>query len=129
MSFSGLAICQTEKGTQMGSIQDPAVFLAARRASLAQFIVAQVHGVPVEELRKPTRGRPHVARARQISIHLARKVFDLNHRQLALEFGRDRSTVHHACCLIEKMRGQNDQFDSTLSWMETLLRRAAGMPQ
>jgi chromosomal replication initiation ATPase DnaA len=113
----------------MGSIQDPVVFLAARRASLAQFIVAQVHGVPVQELRQPTRGRPHVARARQISIHLARRVFDLNHRQLAQEFGRDRSTVHHACGLIEKMRAENEQFDSTLTWMETLLRRAAGLTQ
>ena len=110
----------------MGTIQDPAVFLAAQRASLAQFIVCQVHGVPVEEMRKPTRGRPHVARARQIAIHLSHVVFAMSHRQLAQEFRRDRSTIHHACSLIETMREDSAQFDSTLRWMETLLRRAAG---
>jgi chromosomal replication initiation ATPase DnaA len=115
-----------KKGWVMGTIQDPAVFLAAQRISLAQFIVCQVHGVPVEEMRKPTRGRPHVARARQIAIHLARLVFAMTHRQLAQEFGRDRSTIHHACGLIEEMREDSAEFDSTLRWMESLLRRAAG---
>ena len=110
----------------MGSMQDPAVFLAAQRASLAQFIAAQVYNISVEEMRKPTRGRPHVARARQIAIHMARSVFALTHKQLAMEFRRDRSTVHHACNLIEGMREESAEFDSTLRWMETLLRRAAG---
>jgi chromosomal replication initiation ATPase DnaA len=110
----------------MGTIQDPHVFLATQRAGLAQFIAAQVYNVPVEEMRRPTRGRPHVARARQIAIHLARAVFAMTHRQLALEFRRDRSTVHHACSQIERMREDSAEFDSTLRWMETLLRRAAG---
>ena len=111
----------------MNSIQDPAVFLTSQRASLARFIVAQVYGVPVEEIRKPTRGRPHVARARQIAVHLARLVFVMSHKQLAREFGRDRSTIHHACYLIESMREASAEFDSTLRWMESLLRRAAGL--
>ena len=110
----------------MGSIPDPAVFLTTQRASMAQFIACQVYGVPVDELRKPTRGRPLVARTRQIAVHLARVVFGMSHKQLAAEFGRDRSTVHHACGLIERMRDDNAEFDSTLRWMETLLRRAAG---
>ena len=86
-----------------------------------------MYGVPVEEMRKPTRGRPQVARARQIAVHLARVVFTMSHRQLAQEFGRDRSTVHHACNLIERMREDNGEFDSTLRWMENLLRNAAGI--
>lgn len=110
----------------MGSLQDPAVFLVAQRAGLAQFIAAQVYNVPVEEMRRPTRGRPHVARARQIAIHLAHIVFAMTHRQLAAEFGRDRSTVLHACKQIEGMREDSTEFDSTLRWMEALLRRAAG---
>jgi chromosomal replication initiation ATPase DnaA len=110
----------------MGSIQDPAVFLVTQRASLALFVAGQVYGVPVEELRKPTRGRPHVVRARQIAIHLARTVFGLSHKQLAAEFRRDRSTVHHACHLIDGMRQKSGELDATLGWMEWLLRRAAG---
>ncbi len=46
----------------MSNTHDPAVFIAAQRASLALFVAAQVYGVPVEEMRRPTRGRPHVAR-------------------------------------------------------------------
>ncbi len=111
----------------MGSIQDPHVFLTAQRASLAQFIVCQVHGVPVDELRKPTRGRPLVARARQIAVHLARVVFAMNCRELAQQFRRDRSTIQHALDVIERMREADAQFDSSLRWMEALLRRAAGI--
>src|SRR5882757_8957091 len=112
----------------MGSIiQDPAVFIVTQRASLALFVAGQVYGVAVEEMRKPTRGRPQVARARQIAIHLAHSVFGLSQGQLAAEFRRDRSTVHHACHLIDRMRAQSAEFNSTLDWMECLLRRAAGM--
>lgn len=111
----------------MNRFHDPAVFLTAQRANLAQFITGQVYGVSLDELRKPTRGRPQVARARQIAIHLARAVFGLSAKQLSKEFGRDRSTVHHACDLIERMREETPEFDSTLRWMETLLRRAAGI--
>jgi chromosomal replication initiation ATPase DnaA len=53
----------------------------------------------------------------------------MTHKQLAVEFGRDRSTVHHACNLIEGMREDSTEFDSTLRWMETLLRRAAGQKE
>ncbi len=111
----------------MGNIQDPAVFIATQRASLALFVAGQVYGVPVEEMRKPTRGRPHAARARQIAVYLARSVFGLSRKQLAAEFRRDRSTVQHACHLVEGLRAQNAEFDSTLRWMEQLLRRAAGL--
>jgi len=113
----------------MSQYRDPAAFLTAQRARLAQFIACQIYGVPVEEVRKPTRGRPLVSRTRQVAVHLARSVFALSHRQLAAEFGRDRSTVKHACEQIERMREDNAEFDSTMRWMEALLRRAAGLPE
>ena len=107
--------------------QDPAVFLTAQRASLAQFVTAQVYGVPLDEMRKPTRGRPVVTRARQVAIYLAELVFGLTRRQLGQQFGRDPSTIYHACDLIGGLRKDNLELDSTLRWMEILLRRAAGM--
>lgn len=102
------------------------MFLSTQRASLALFVSGQVYAVPVEEMRKPTRGRPRAAMARQVAIYLARRVFHLSQRELAAEFRRDRSTVHHACHLVQGMREGSAEFDSTLSWMETLLRRTAG---
>lgn len=110
----------------MGTVQDPAVFLATQRASLALFVAAQVYGVPLAEMRAPTRGRPHAARARQIAVHLAAKVFGMSHRQLAREFGRDRSTVCHACRRVAAMRAGSPEFHATLCWMESLLMQAAG---
>lgn len=111
----------------MGTFQDPAIFLSSQRAGLAQAIVAQIYAVTAAEMRGVTRGRPRAARARQIAIHLVRSVFDMSHKQLAAEFGRDRSTICHACHLIAQMRETDDEFDSTLCWMESHLRRAAGL--
>lgn len=113
----------------MTQYRDPAAFLTVQRARLAQFIACQIYGVPVDEIRKPTRGRPLVSRTRQVAVHLARSVFAMSHRELAAEFGRDRSTVKHACEQIERMREDSVEFDSTMRWMEALLRRAAGLPE
>ena len=112
---------------QMGTFQDPAIFLNSQRAGLAQAIVMQIYAVAAGEMRAPTRGRPRAARARQIAIHLSQRVFAMSQQQLAAEFGRDRSTIGHACQLIERLRRADDEFDSTLSWMEAHLRRAAAV--
>jgi chromosomal replication initiation ATPase DnaA len=111
----------------MGTFQDPAIFLSPQRAGLAQAIVAQIYAVTATEMRGATRGRPRAARARQIAIHLVRSVFEMSHKQLAAEFSRDRSTICHACHLIARLREEDDEFDSTLRWMESHLRRAAGL--
>jgi chromosomal replication initiation ATPase DnaA len=110
----------------MANMHDPAVFIVAQRASLALFIAGQIYGIPMEEMRKPTRGGPRAARARQIAIHLARGVFGLSRKQLANEFHRNRATVSHACQVIDGLRQDDAEFDSTLRWMEGLLKRAAG---
>ena len=88
----------------MGTFQDPAIFLSSQRAGLAQAIAAQIYIVTAAEMRGRTRGRPRAARARQIANHLARRVFEMSHKQLAAEFGRDRSTICHACHLIARLR-------------------------
>ena len=111
----------------MGSFQDPAVFLHSHRAGLVQAIVGQIYIVTAAEMRAPTRGRPRAARARQVAIYLARGVFEMSRSQLAAEFGRDRTTVHHACDVVARLREEDDEFDSTLRWMESHLRRAAGL--
>ena len=111
----------------MGTLQDPAIFLTASRVGLAQAITAQIYAVTAAEMVGRTRGRPRAARARQIAIHLARSVFDMDLKQLAAAFGRDRSTICHACNLIARLREEDDEFDATLRWMESNLGRAAGL--
>ncbi len=90
----------------MGTFQDPMVFLTSQRVGLGKTIAMQIYAVGVAEMQRPTRGRPRAARARQIAVHLARSVFALSHAQLAAEFGRDRSTICHACNLIDRLRGR-----------------------
>ncbi|HVZ27478.1 MAG TPA: helix-turn-helix domain-containing protein [Rhizomicrobium sp.] len=111
----------------MGTIQDPAIFLLSQRAGLAQAIAAQIYAVTAAEMGGATRGRPRAARARQIAVHLARSVFAMTYDELASAFGRDRSTIGHACNLIARLREEDGEFDSTLRWMESHLRRAAGL--
>ena len=111
----------------MGTFQDPAVFLTSQRAGLTQAIVMQIYDVPADELRGSTRGRPRAARARQIAIYLARRVFQMSYKQLAAEFGRDPSTICHAWHVIRQQRQCDGEFDATLGWMETHLRRATGL--
>ncbi len=107
--------------------EDPAAFLPAQRVGLAQAIVCQIYAVTADEMRGATRGRPRAARARQIAIHLVRTVFGMDLRQLASCFGRDRSTICHACNQVARLRQADGEFDSTLRWIESHLRRAAGL--
>jgi chromosomal replication initiation ATPase DnaA len=59
-------------------------------------------------------------------MYLAYVVLDLTTRQIAKAFRRDHSTVSHACRLIEEAR-EDPNIDRTMDWLETLLRRSAGM--
>jgi chromosomal replication initiation ATPase DnaA len=62
-----------------------------------------------------------VARARQIAIYLAHVGFGLNYTRLGEAFGRDRTTIRHACVRIEDARDEI-RFDRALDFLEGALR-------
>jgi chromosomal replication initiation ATPase DnaA len=62
-----------------------------------------------------------VARARQIAIYLAHVGFGLNYTHLGQAFGRDRTTIRHACFRIEDARDEI-RFDRALDFLEGALR-------
>jgi chromosomal replication initiation ATPase DnaA len=69
-------------------------------------------------------GKPRtqrVARARQIAIYLAHVGFGLNYTHLGEAFGRDRTTIRHACFRIEDARDEI-RFDRALEFLENALR-------
>jgi hypothetical protein len=68
---------------------------------------------------KPRKQR--VARARQIAIYLAHVGFGLNYTHLGEAFGRDRTTIRHACFRIEDAR-DGIAFDRALEFLESALR-------
>lgn len=83
--------------------------------------VSRVFAVPVEALRTATRGRAHVALARQTAMYLAHVVCGLSLTEVGRIFERDRTTVSHACALIEDRRDDH-LFDQLLELLERVAR-------
>lgn len=94
-------------------------------------ILAALFGVDGRELRSSGRSRRPVSRVRQIGMYVAHTSLDLTMQDVADGFSRDRSTVMHACHMIEDLR-DDDDFDRIVSRTEkTVLaafRMGAGQP-
>lgn len=76
-------------------------------ARLAEAAAMAMAGLPPHSLRGPRRGGRSVTRARHVAMYLAHVVFGLSFYRVGICFGRDRTTVRHACRLVED--GRDDQ--------------------
>ncbi|WP_196259277.1 helix-turn-helix domain-containing protein [Pelagibacterium limicola] len=85
-------------------------------ASVVQ-IVAAHKGVARNELLQPTRSRAAVAASRQIAMYLCHVLLGLNLTEVGHYFGRDRTTVSHACARIEDAR-EDPAFDTEIQGLE-----------
>lgn len=94
---------------------------SARTRTLIEAAVAHVYGVGIEELRSRSRGKKAVARSRQIAMYLAHVVCGLSLTEVGELFSRDRTTVAHACSVIEDIRDE-PVFDETLELLECVIR-------
>jgi hypothetical protein len=72
----------------------------------------------------PTRGPPAEAFARQVAMYLAHVGLGLSLGTVGRLFARDRTTVAHACALIEDRRDA-PPFDRALDLLEGAMRLAA----
>jgi len=90
--------------------------------ALIDLLVA-MFGVSGTELRSPLRCRREVARVRQIGMYVAHTAFGLAMRDVAVGFARDRTTVMHACHLVEDMR-DDTEFDAIVSTFERIAQSA-----
>ncbi len=68
-----------------------------------------------------TRGNPQAALARQVGMYLAHVAFELSLTEVGDLFARDRTTVAHACALVEDRRDDR-AFDHTLELIESAVR-------
>jgi hypothetical protein len=101
--------------------------LADRRRHLRCIIehaVAPAFAVRRGALWAATRGSPGEAFARQVAMYLVHVGFGLSLSEVARLFARDRSTVAHACALVEDRRDAAP-FDRALDLLEGLLRLLA----
>jgi chromosomal replication initiation ATPase DnaA len=82
--------------------------------------IARVFVVASTDLWSLTRGRPSAAFARQVAMYLAHVVCGLTLTEVGTIFGRDRTTVAHACVVVEDRR-DDPCFDRTLELLEGVL--------
>jgi chromosomal replication initiation ATPase DnaA len=93
------------------------------RAGLAVSLAAFALGVPVWEVRAPTRGTNEAGYARAVAMYLAHAAFGMSLARVGLAFQRDRSTVAHACHRIEDQR-DDARFDTWIAALEEAVQAA-----
>ncbi len=86
--------------------------------------VAPAFDVGRTQLWTRTRGGPDAAFARQVAMYLAHVGGGLNYTEVGRLFARDRTTVAHACGLIEDRR-ENASFDRAIELLEGAMRLLA----
>lgn len=92
-------------------------------AELAAGVAGYALGVPQHLIVGDGRGSSETAFARQVAMYLCHVGFEQSLARVAAAFGRDRSTVAHACHVIEDRR-EETQFDVWIDALETMLRGA-----
>lgn len=85
---------------------------------------AVVFEIDVVALSRPSRGQARVALARQVAWYPAHVSFRLSHVEVGHMFERDRTTVRHACAVVEDRR-DDPAFDRTITNLEEIVRRVA----
>jgi len=86
-------------------------------------LLAVFFNVSGRRLRSAGRASLPIARVRQIGMYIAHVTLGMKMTAVGAGFGRDKSTVVHACHTIEDMRDDED-FDRIVARVERLVRVA-----
>lgn len=97
--------------------------LARRDSRAAEILrcVAAESGIAAVDLLRRSRCRAEVAAARQLAMYLVNIKLNYGFTQIGALFGRDRTTVAHACMTIEDKRDDGNAFDLEVSRLEALI--------
>jgi chromosomal replication initiation ATPase DnaA len=87
--------------------------------------VAIDFGIAADILETGLRGSQRVALARQIAMYLAHVGFGLTFEAIGGVFGRDRTTIAHACRVVEDAR-DDIWFDCRVATLELICHAATG---
>lgn len=87
--------------------------------------VAQVFAISTVDLSRQTRGKAKVALARQVAMYLAHVACGLTFTEIGQLFGRDRTTVAHACVVVEDRRDEK-MFDVVMELLECAVTSMLG---
>ncbi len=119
-SFKSIAPGSSEPDTARSAGDDEHVFDLCEGTI---DIVAALFNVSSKEIRRPGRSYPDIARIRQIAMYVAHVSLSLSMRDVGNGFARDRTTVLHACHLIEDLR-DDPEFDRTILMVERVVQAA-----
>jgi chromosomal replication initiation ATPase DnaA len=82
-------------------------------------LVADGFGLDAAMMMSPTRGAQRTAYARQVAMYLAHVGFALSFEAIGRAFDRDRTTVSHACRVVENSR-DDEKLERRLASLETM---------
>lgn len=91
-------------------------------------VVASARGIRPMEMLHPTRSRPAVAGARQLAMYLSHVLLGMTMTEVGRFFGRDRTTVAHACALVEDAR-EDPLIDRDIDALEMAVHQRVGAAQ
>ena len=93
------------------------------RAVLVTHVVSFATGVPALQIAAVGRLSPDAGTARALAMYLAHTALSWSLARVGAAFGRDRSTVSHACRRMEDRRDE-PLFDLRVAELEACLRAA-----
>lgn len=96
------------------------------RAFTARRLVAGAFGVAESDLMRRTRATADIAFARQVAMYLAHVIYQMTYNEVADAFGRERSTVAHACAVVEDARDDH-AFEERIAKLEGRLQVLADL--
>ena len=89
--------------------------------------VSHVFAISLVELSRQTRGQARFALARQVAMYLAHVACGLSFTEIGTLFHRDRTTVSHACSVIEDRR-DDAMFDTVVELLESAVLNMLSFP-
>lgn len=116
-NFSGSANCAADGRSPEpeAHVSSDAQFQSSRK--VIEFAVTRVFDVEQAQLAAFSRGVARAAHARQVAMYLAHVACRMSLTDVGRMFGRDRTTVAHACAVIEDER-DDPVFDRALDLLE-----------
>lgn len=92
--------------------------LAAGRVHVVVGLVCSVYNLTPAQIHRGSRGAARVAFARQVAMYVTHVWLGLSLSEVGRRFRRDRTTVAHACRVVEDRR-DDPALDATLAVIES----------
>ena len=99
------------------SVEDDAETVGADNCDVVIALVSSEKRVPPRLLTHPYRCRNTASQARQLAMYLSHVALGRSLAEVGSAFQRHRTTVSHACAMIEELR-EDPQFDAEVSRLE-----------